>query len=118
MRIVYPWYFFPFGDIETGENSIQVNSTDSIHFFKQEIKEKPGIIFYVKELAFFKKTVDPFLLKFFFPKRNRVGACIPYQSNHILVFCQRSAYAVHPLIICNIIRYRKENRFQRIMFNV
>lgn len=50
MCIINAGYPFPPGNIQAGQDGVEVNCTDRIHFFKQQKEKQTDIIFSVKNL--------------------------------------------------------------------
>jgi len=61
MRIINTRDIFQPGNMETGQDGIQVNSADRIHFFKEQEQEEPEIILCIEPFSFFEQAADPFL---------------------------------------------------------
>ena len=114
MRIVDTWYLFPLRDAQAGENGIEIDGADGIHFLKQQVKEQPDIIFGIEPSGPVEPATDPFLPELHRGQRERGRKLSPYQGNGIAVLCQACADPLHSLVIAEVIGDGKINSLQNM----
>jgi hypothetical protein len=107
MGIIHPGYVLYPGNQVTGNHSIEIDGTDKVSFFVEQVKKKPKVKFCIKQESFIKEAPDTVLVIGHDCQWYRIGQ-FPAGDGYVIT-CQGKGGADpdHPLVVAQIVCDRK-----------